>query len=265
MNDLQEFLTAKATELGVPGATAGVIVDGKEITAFHGVTSVENPLDVDEKTLFQFGSTGKTFTATAIMRLVEQGKLDLDAPVRTYVPELRLKDEDAARALFRNTEHQNHKPFEQWAVTLVGGRYNEQKGMDRGVDGVIDLYDMQGNHRQGVIQIKGGNGLNASNVRDFAHVIERENAVFGIMIGQKEPTPEMVLTATKLGYADWPGNKKIPRYQILTTEGILERGESAVIPENWLQPRQKGVGHVEAKQTETLFDATETESDANDL
>ena len=97
MNDLQEFLTAKASELGVPGATAGVIVDGKEITAFHGVTSVENPLDVDERTLFQFGSTGKTFTATAVMRLVEQGKLDLDAPVRTYVPELRLKDEDAAR------------------------------------------------------------------------------------------------------------------------------------------------------------------------
>ena len=60
------------------------------------MTSVENPLPVDEKTLFQFGSTGKTFTATAIMRLVEQGKVDLDAPVRTYVPELRLKDEDVA-------------------------------------------------------------------------------------------------------------------------------------------------------------------------
>src|SRR5688572_29955073 len=97
MNELQEFLTATATELGVPGATAGVLVDGKEITAFHGVTSVENPLDVDDTTLFQFGSTGKTFTATAIMRLVEQGKLDLDEKVRTYVPELRLKDEDAAR------------------------------------------------------------------------------------------------------------------------------------------------------------------------
>lgn len=95
MNELQEFLTAKAAELEVPGATAGVLVDGEEITAFHGVTSVENPLEVDERTLFQFGSTGKTYTATAMMRLVDQGKVDLDAPVRQYVPELKLKDAEA--------------------------------------------------------------------------------------------------------------------------------------------------------------------------
>ncbi|HVE63236.1 MAG TPA: serine hydrolase domain-containing protein, partial [Mycobacteriales bacterium] len=54
------------------------------------------PQPVDESTLFQFGSTGKTYTATAVMRLVEQGKVDLDAPVRTYVPELSLRDEDVA-------------------------------------------------------------------------------------------------------------------------------------------------------------------------
>jgi CubicO group peptidase (beta-lactamase class C family) len=37
------------------------------------VTSVENPLPVDEGTLFQLGSTTKTFTATALLRLVDQG------------------------------------------------------------------------------------------------------------------------------------------------------------------------------------------------
>ena len=61
------------------------------------MTSLENPLPVDEHTLFQFGSTGKTFTATAIMRLVDQGRIELDAPVRTYLPELVLKDEDVAQ------------------------------------------------------------------------------------------------------------------------------------------------------------------------
>lgn len=99
MSELQDFLTAKATELGVPGATAGVVVDGREITAFHGVTSIENPLPVDASTLFQFGSTGKTYTATAILRLVDQGKLRLDDKVRTHVPELKLRDEDCAREL----------------------------------------------------------------------------------------------------------------------------------------------------------------------
>ena len=96
MSELQDFLADKADELHVPGAAAGVLVDGEEHAAYTGVTNVENPLPVDEKTLFQFGSTGKTYTATAIMRLVEDGKVDLDAPVRTYVPELRLKDAAAA-------------------------------------------------------------------------------------------------------------------------------------------------------------------------
>jgi len=93
---LQEKLTELAVELEVPGVSAGVLVDGQEQTAFAGVTSLENPLPVDASTLFQFGSTGKTFTATAIMRLVEQGLVDLDEPVRTYVPELTLKDTDVA-------------------------------------------------------------------------------------------------------------------------------------------------------------------------
>ena len=93
-NALQEKLTELATELGVVGVAAGVLIDGEEHYAFHGVTSVDNPLDVDENTLFQFGSTGKTYTATAMMRLVEQGKVDLDAPVKTYLPEFSLRDKD---------------------------------------------------------------------------------------------------------------------------------------------------------------------------
>jgi CubicO group peptidase (beta-lactamase class C family) len=93
---LQDKVTALAEELGVPGVAVGVVVDGVEHYAYAGVTSVENPLPVDETTLFQFGSTGKTYTATAIMRLAERGELDLDAPVRTYLPEFALKDEDVA-------------------------------------------------------------------------------------------------------------------------------------------------------------------------
>ncbi|MST32491.1 serine hydrolase [Acidimicrobiaceae bacterium USS-CC1] len=98
-NELQEKLDELGRELDVPGVAAGVSVGGREIYAFHGVTSVDNPLPVDEATLFQFGSTGKTFTATAVLRLVDEGRVDLDAPVRTYVPELRLKDAEVAEAV----------------------------------------------------------------------------------------------------------------------------------------------------------------------
>ncbi|HZD73360.1 MAG TPA: serine hydrolase domain-containing protein [Actinomycetota bacterium] len=99
----QERLRARVAEgaerLAVPGVALGVYHAGREQYAFHGVTSVENPLEVDGRTLFQIGSTGKTYTATALLRLVEQGRVDLDAPVRRYVPELRLKDEAVARAV----------------------------------------------------------------------------------------------------------------------------------------------------------------------
>src|SRR4051794_12059999 len=71
-NELQEELEKLAAELGVVGVAAGVLLDGQESYAFAGVTSVENPLPVDEATLFQVGSVTKTFTATALLRLVEQ-------------------------------------------------------------------------------------------------------------------------------------------------------------------------------------------------
>ena len=94
---LQAALDEKASAKHVPGVSVGVLHKGVEHYAFFGVTSVENPLPVDSTTLFQFGSTGKTFTATAIMILAEQGKLSLDDKVRKHVPELVLKDEDVAR------------------------------------------------------------------------------------------------------------------------------------------------------------------------
>jgi CubicO group peptidase (beta-lactamase class C family) len=88
-----------AEELEIPGVAVGVFHEAAERYAYHGVTSVENPLPVDEHTLFQFGSTGKTYTSVALLRLVEEGKVDLDATVRTYVPELQLRDPDAAASV----------------------------------------------------------------------------------------------------------------------------------------------------------------------
>ena len=98
MNDheLLDLLAPLADEFGVPGVAAGVWHAGQTSYACHGVTSIENPLPVDEHTLFQAGSIGKTFTATALLMLAEAGRVELDAPVRRYLPELRLADATAA-------------------------------------------------------------------------------------------------------------------------------------------------------------------------
>ncbi len=76
----------------VPGVAIGMLrADNIDVATF-GVTSVDHPLPVDGDTLFQIASVTKTMTATVIMRLVERGGLDLDAPVRRYIPAFRLRD-----------------------------------------------------------------------------------------------------------------------------------------------------------------------------
>ncbi len=83
--------------LHVPGVSIGIYHKGKEWTAGFGVTSVENPLPVTADTLMQVGSISKTFTGTLLMTLVEQGKVDLDAPVRKYIKDFKLRDESVAK------------------------------------------------------------------------------------------------------------------------------------------------------------------------
>lgn len=99
LGDLRLLLTERAAELEVPGAALGIIVGGEEHVLTTGVTSTSAPVEVDGDTLFMIGSTTKTITATALLSLVEQGRLDLDAPVRRFLPDLRLSDESAAEAL----------------------------------------------------------------------------------------------------------------------------------------------------------------------
>ena len=79
----------------VPGVAIGILHDGDEDIAAYGVTNLEHPLPVDADTLFQIASITKTMTATVVMRLVERGALDLDAPIRRYLPEFKLRDEGA--------------------------------------------------------------------------------------------------------------------------------------------------------------------------
>lgn len=117
---LREFVGATATEFGIPGAAVGVWVDGREVYAHHGVTSVDHPLPVDERTLFVLGSVTKTYTATALMRLVAEGRVALDAPVRRYVPELVLTDERAA-ARITVLNLLNHTAGLDWGVVFDTG------------------------------------------------------------------------------------------------------------------------------------------------
>jgi CubicO group peptidase (beta-lactamase class C family) len=120
---LASLAEAKMKEYGVPGVALGVVADGAVTIRGLGVTNVEDPLPVTAHTVFPIASISKTFAATAMMRLVEQGKVDLRAPVRTYLPDFRVRDEAASR------------DATVWhLLTHLGGWEGQVSGPDRGTD-----------------------------------------------------------------------------------------------------------------------------------
>jgi CubicO group peptidase (beta-lactamase class C family) len=84
-------------EYHVPGVAIGIFDNGRDHIAGLGVTNVEDPLPVTDHTVFPIASISKTFAATMMMRLVEQGKVDLKAPVRKYLPDFKVRDEAVSR------------------------------------------------------------------------------------------------------------------------------------------------------------------------
>lgn len=100
--ELDAKIEAAMADNDIPGVAVGVLYQGHEHLRGFGVTNRDYPLPVDENTLFRIGSITKTVTATTVMHLVEQGLLDLDVPVRTYLPGLQLDDASvAARVTLR--------------------------------------------------------------------------------------------------------------------------------------------------------------------
>ena len=91
-----DSLQAEMIRLHIPGVALGILHGGEKFSAGFGVTNLENPLPVDPDTLFQVGSITKTFTATALMRLIERGQAEIDTPIRLILPGFRLADQAVA-------------------------------------------------------------------------------------------------------------------------------------------------------------------------
>lgn len=97
INTLADLAQANMREYQVPGVALGIFDNGVITTRTLGVTNVADPLPVTDRTVFPIASISKTFAATMAMRLVEQGKLDLNAPVRKYLPDFTVRDARASR------------------------------------------------------------------------------------------------------------------------------------------------------------------------
>lgn len=114
---------AKMREFNVPGVAVGIFDNGVITTRGLGVTNVEDPLPVNDHTVFPIASISKTFAATMMMRLAEQGKVDLKAPVRTYLPDFKVRDQAVS------------KDVTVWnLLTHTPGWEGQVSGADRGED-----------------------------------------------------------------------------------------------------------------------------------
>ena len=88
---LQQDIPATMQAAGVVGLTIA-LVDGPRVVWTQGFGSADREagMPVTADTLFHIGSLSKTFSAIAVMQLVERGLVDLDKPLSTYVPEFSL-------------------------------------------------------------------------------------------------------------------------------------------------------------------------------
>ena len=100
LKGLDEFVEMRMKEWNVPGVAIAVVRDSQVVlTKGYGWANVEGKQRVDAGTLFAIGSSSKAFTATGVMQLVDEGKVDLDEPVITYVPNLRLYNDELTNNL----------------------------------------------------------------------------------------------------------------------------------------------------------------------
>jgi CubicO group peptidase (beta-lactamase class C family) len=94
-SDVDSYIRAAMQAYNIPGAALVVAQDG-EILFGQGYGNAAPNRLVTGDTPFYIGSQSKSFTAMAIMQLVEQGLIDLAAPVQTYLPWFRVADEQAS-------------------------------------------------------------------------------------------------------------------------------------------------------------------------
>lgn len=89
---VEALIEARLEETGITGLAAAVVYQGQTLSARgYGMADIANNTAVNADTRFQIGSTTKLFTALAVMQLVENGQIQLDDDIRTYLPQFKPK------------------------------------------------------------------------------------------------------------------------------------------------------------------------------
>jgi hypothetical protein len=126
------------------------------------------------------------------------------------------------------------------------------------VDGKVYFQDLEGKLQWAVCQVKGGH-LTPNLIRDFAHVVERENAAMGFFICLETPTKGMYQEAAEAGFFAAPSGRKIPRLQIRTIHELLDEGKEFDFPVGY--SLKSGAGRRLAREGEQATLGMEAQED----
>jgi CubicO group peptidase (beta-lactamase class C family) len=95
-NAIDAYIRRQMKDARIPGLALGVVRDGQPVHLRGFGRADSSGRACTPQTPFFIGSNSKSFTALAIMQLAEAGKVDLDAPVRRYIPWFRVADPEAS-------------------------------------------------------------------------------------------------------------------------------------------------------------------------
>ncbi len=129
---IDPYVRQLLTEWQVAGAAVGIVYKDKVIYSRGlGYRDVAGQLPVTTKTLFGIASNSKLFTAMAAAMLHEEKKLDLDKPVRTYMPELRFATGELDEKLTLRDMLSHRSGVPRWDGVWMGSGYSLQDILDR--------------------------------------------------------------------------------------------------------------------------------------
>lgn len=157
---------------------------------------------------------------------VEQRLRDIfgEAVKNTYEVHGDPKDIPSAQDLW----DRDPKEFELWALSLVEAI---PRARDGGVDGVLGFVDKDRKVQKIVVQVKGGETLTPSIVRDLIGTVKEEKAAIGLLITLHKPTSGMVELAVHTeSYKSELWNRSYPRIQIRTIHELLIEGKEFDLP-----------------------------------
>ncbi|WP_299224105.1 serine hydrolase domain-containing protein [uncultured Aquimarina sp.] len=224
-SEMDQFLESQMDSIGIPGLSIAIINDAKIV--YHralGLKDVDTQEKLNEKTLFDAGSTSKTPFAYLALKMVDQGILDLDTPLYTYLPYPDIAHDERYKLITARMVLSHTSGFPNWRFFNEDGKLDIKftpgtgfkysgEGFEYLADVLAHLKNIERNDLQKVFEKEIAIPLNMHNAYYVWNNYVTKNRASGHFEGKVNP--------------GWGANKKKPDFRAsysLQTEAVSYAG-----------------------------------------